>query len=438
MRRETLDNGLRVLLDPRPASPVTGVAVHYDVGFRSEPEGRTGFAHLFEHLMFQGSERVARGEHFRHVQAAGGTANASTHHDYTDYHQIVPSAALHRVLFLEADRMRAPRIDARNLRTQVAVVQEEVRLQVTNRPYGGFPWTVLPAVLYDTFPNAHNGYGDLRELERATVAECEAFFASHYAPGNAILTLSGPLDPGRALDLVHRHFGDIPARPVAPRPRLAEPSSPGERRGEHHDPHAPLPATALGHRMPDPATGLGAYLAHMVLARLLTAGGDACPRHRLLSDGTATALHAGCGFFGPLQARDPDTFLLVAHHSPTTRTEDLLEAVDTALDRLAATGPRPRELSRATAHCSAALCRSYDDPLTRTRHAGAFDLLHGRADLVDALPALLSDVTAESIALAAASLRAAGRAVLSLTPGASSGSGRRPGAVAAPASGRHF
>ncbi|WP_128433857.1 M16 family metallopeptidase [Streptomyces cyaneus] len=417
MRTEILDNGLRVLLDPRPNSPVTGIAVHYDVGFRSEPEGRTGFAHLFEHLMFQGSENVARGEHFRHVQASGGTANAATHHDHTDYHQLVPPGALERVLFLEADRMRALRISAENLRTQVAVVQEEIRLQVTNRPYGGFPWTVLPGVLYDTFPNAHNGYGDLRELERATVAECEAFFAAHYTPANAVLTISGPVDPHHALTLVHRHFGDIPAHPAAPRPRLTEPPPRGERRGEHRDPHAPLPAVALGYRMPDPAADLGDYLAHMVLARLLAGGDDARLRRRLVHDGTVTSVRASCGFFGPLQARDPDTFLLVAHHPPTTDPEAVPSAVDEELDRLAATGPDPRELAHATARAATALCRSYDDPLTRTRHAGAFALLHDTPHLVTDLPTLLPQVTAESVTHAAKALRTAGRAVLTLIPG---------------------
>ncbi|MGH3889129.1 MAG: M16 family metallopeptidase, partial [Pseudonocardiaceae bacterium] len=158
LHRETLPNGLRVVLAPDRSAPVVAVGVHYDVGFRSEPEGRTGFAHLFEHLMFQGSESMEKLAHFRHVQSSGGTFNGSTHPDYTDYYEVVPSAALERALFIEADRMRAPRITADNLRNQVDVVKEEIRLNVLNRPYGGFPWITLPPVLYDTFPNAHNGY----------------------------------------------------------------------------------------------------------------------------------------------------------------------------------------------------------------------------------------------------------------------------------------
>jgi len=171
LHRYTLANGLRVVLAPDRTVPVVGVSVHYDVGFRSEPENRTGFAHLFEHLMFQGSESLEKLAHFRHVQSSGGTFNGSTHPDYTDYFEILPSAAMERALFLEADRMRAPRITEENLRNQVDVVKEEIRLNVLNRPYGGFPWIKLPAALYQTFPNAHNGYGDFTELEQASLRE---------------------------------------------------------------------------------------------------------------------------------------------------------------------------------------------------------------------------------------------------------------------------
>jgi zinc protease len=134
LHRETLPNGLRVVLSPDQSAPVVAIGVHYDVGFRSEPQGRTGFAHLFEHLMFQGSESLEKLAHFRHVQSSGGTFNGSTHPDYTNYYEVVPSAALERALFIEADRMRAPRITVENLRNQVEVVKEEIRLNVLNPP----------------------------------------------------------------------------------------------------------------------------------------------------------------------------------------------------------------------------------------------------------------------------------------------------------------
>jgi len=221
--RFTLDNGLRVVLAPDTSSGVVGVAAHYDVGFRSEPEGRTGFAHLFEHLMFQGSESLPKLEHFRLVQSSGGIFNGSTHTDYTDYFEVLPAAALERGLFLEADRMRAPRITAENLSNQVDVVSEEIRLNVLNRPYGGFPWIDLPPVLFDSFANAHNGYGDFVDLNAATVEDCADFFEKYYTPANAVLTVCGDFEVARATDLIHQHFDDVPYRPAPLRPSFAEP-----------------------------------------------------------------------------------------------------------------------------------------------------------------------------------------------------------------------
>ncbi|HKQ42667.1 MAG TPA: pitrilysin family protein, partial [Pseudonocardia sp.] len=194
LHRATLANGLRVLVVPDPATPVVGVAVHVDVGFRSEPEGRTGFAHLFEHLMFQGSESLEKLAHFRHVQSSGGVFNGSTHQDYTDYFEVLPAAALERALFLEADRLRAPTLTEANLRNQIDVVKEEIRLNVLNRPYGGFPWLRLPPVMFRTFPNAHDGYGSFEDLESATLADAEEFFQRYYACGNAVLAVAGDFD----------------------------------------------------------------------------------------------------------------------------------------------------------------------------------------------------------------------------------------------------
>ena len=244
---------MRVLVVPDPVTPVVGVAVHVDVGFRSEPEGRTGFAHLFEHLMFQGSESLEKLAHFRHVQSSGGVFNGSTHQDYTDYFEVLPAAALERALFLEADRLRAPKLTAENLRNQVDVVKEEIRLNVLNRPYGGFPWILLPPVLYDTFPNAHNGYGDFSELEQASLDDAAAFFDTFYAPGNAQVTVAGYLDVDETLRLVEKHFGDIPARGTPARPSFAEPPPGAERRQAVPDAHAPLPALAA--RLPDAGPG---------------------------------------------------------------------------------------------------------------------------------------------------------------------------------------
>src|SRR5262249_9674501 len=155
---------------------VIGVAVVYDVGIRSEPEGRTGFAHLFEHLMFQGSANLEKLSPFRYVQGAGGTFNGSNPLHFTHYFETAPRNSPRGMLFLEADRMRGPRLTEENLHNQIDVVKEEIRVNVLNRPYGGFPWLKLPPVMFDTFANAHDGYGSFTDLEAATVADAEEFF----------------------------------------------------------------------------------------------------------------------------------------------------------------------------------------------------------------------------------------------------------------------
>src|SRR3954465_13930076 len=207
LERFTLPNGLRVVVSPDRSAPVIGVAVVYDVGIRSEPEGRTGFAHLFEHLMFQGSANLEKLAHFRYVQGSGGTFNGSTHLDYTDYFETLPANALERALFLEADRMRGPRLTEDNLRNQVDVVKEEIRVNVLNRPYGGFPWLKLPPVMFSTFPNAHDGDGSFPDLESATVRDAQDFFDRYYACGNATLAVAGDFDVAEATVMIERHFG---------------------------------------------------------------------------------------------------------------------------------------------------------------------------------------------------------------------------------------
>ena len=420
LHRATLSNGLRVLLAPDPNTPVVGVAVHVDVGFRSEPEGRTGFAHLFEHLMFQGSESLEKLAHFRHVQGSGGVFNGSTHQDYTDYFEVLPAAALERALFLEADRLRAPKLTAENLRNQVDVVKEEIRLNVLNRPYGGFPWILLPPVLYDTFPNAHNGYGDFTELEQASLDDAAAFFDTYYAPGNAQVTVAGYLgaDVDRVLALVDKHFGDIPARPTPPRPSFAEPPPGSERRAVSPDAHAPLPALAVGYRLPDPGAELDAYLGHALLGSILGDGEAARLQRRLVHvDGLVTDVSASAGLMGPLDARDPDTFTITAVHPPSVDPDRVLSAVDEELDKLAAAGPGADELARQVARWSAALHHEDDRVMYRMLGLGARELLFGRAELALELPDRLAAVTPDQVRDAAAALRAQGRAVLIVEPG---------------------
>ncbi len=419
VERFTLDNGLRVVLTPDRSAPVVAVAVVYDVGIRSEPEGRTGFAHLFEHLMFQGSENLEKLAHFRHVQGAGGTFNGSTHLDYTDYFEVLPAGALERALFLEADRMRGPRLTEENLRNQVDVVKEEIRVNVLNRPYGGFPWLKLPPVMFDTFPNAHDGYGSFGDLDHATVADAEEFFDKYYASGNAVLSVSGDLDPDRVASLVERHFSDVPARPAPERPVFAEPHPSAERRSSYTDGLAPLPAFAAAWRVPDPIRDFEAYLPYVVLAEVLTDGDASRLVQRLvLTDRSATNVGGYVSVMGePFDVRDPTALILQAHLPPGGAVEPVLSTVAEELDRVAQDGLAEGELARTVARMSTHLLRDADTALSRALHHAVLELQRGDPGLADVLPAKLAAVTEEQVRAAAAAMVPSRRAVVEVVPG---------------------
>jgi predicted Zn-dependent peptidase len=422
LERFTLPNGLRVVLAPDRSAPVVGVAVVYDVGIRSEPEGRTGFAHLFEHLMFQGSENLEKLAHFRHVQGAGGTFNGSTHLDYTDYFELLPSNALERALFLEADRMRGPRLTEENLRNQVDVVKEEIRVNVLNRPYGGFPWLKLPPVMFDTFPNAHDGYGSFDDLESATVPDAADFFAKYYAAGNAVLSVAGDLDVAQAVKLVERHFGDVPARPAPQRPSFTEPDLTEERRQSYTDRLAPLPAFAAAWRVPDPVADFAAYLPYVVLAEVLTDGDASRLVQRLvLTDRSVTYVAGYVSFMGDaFDVRDPTAFLLQAHLPPGGDVNAVLAATHEETERVAQDGLNAGELARTVARMSTHLFRDADTVLSRALKFAVMQQQRGDAGLVAELPRLLAEVTEQQVRAAAASLAPSRRAVVDVIPGGAS------------------
>ncbi|HZY74761.1 MAG TPA: pitrilysin family protein [Jatrophihabitantaceae bacterium] len=417
--QHTLDNGLRVVLAPDRSAPVVGIAVLYDVGMRSEPEGRTGFAHLFEHLMFQGSANLEKLEHFRYVQSSGGTFNGSTHLDYTNYFEALPSNALERGLFLEADRMLSPRITEENLANQLDVVKNEIRVNVLNRPYGGFPWIYLPAVLFDSFANSHNGYGGFEDLESATVADAKDFFNRYYAPANAVLAVAGDLAVDETLELVEHHFGPITKRRKPRRPNFGEPPLSSERRERHDDPHAPMPAVAIGYRVGDPVRGLNGHLAMLLLAEVLSDGDASRLQQRLVQrDHLVTDISAYLGEFGdPFDERDPSAFTITAHYPDARSLDAILAAVDDELDRIATDGLEPGELDRVRTRLVSVLMRELDSVLNRTLEFAKFELIYGRADLVAELPGRLAAVSESAIRKAAATLRPDRRAVLELVAG---------------------
>ena len=418
-----LDNGLRVVVAPDRSNPIVAVSVVYDVGFRSEPEGRTGFAHLFEHLMFQGSEHVGKVEHMQLVQAAGGVCNGHTQADVTCYYEALPSAGLELALWLEADRMARLSLDEENLRNQVSVVKEEIKVNVLNRPYGGFPWIPLPAVAFDTFPNAHNGYGDFAHLEQATLEDAAGFYADYYTPANAVLSVAGDCDADEVAALAERHFGRLEPRPAPRRPAFGEPPLNKARRRSIPDHIAPQPAFVSGYRVPDPVGQLDEFLPSVVLANLLADGDASRLRNRLLyRDHSATDVGCLLGTFGSdtFSMRDPMLFQILAFHPGASSTDELLAVVDEELGNLASDGPTEDELARVAAGAAASHWHGVDEVLGRALGLAATEVVHGRAELVGELPDRLAEVGAAEVAAAAASLLDQPRCVVELVPEARS------------------
>ena len=335
---------------------------------------------------------------------------------------MLPSNALELGMFLEADRMRSVRLTPENLQNQIDVVKEEIRVNVLNRPYGGFPWIDLPPIMFRTFNNAHNGYGSFVDLESATIADAADFFDKYYAPGNAVLSVTGDLDAESTRALIDRLFGDIPPRAVPAVPNCSEPVPDGERRGAKHDPMAPMPALAVGYRVPDPLADLGEYAATAVLCEVLT-GGDASRLYQRLvkRDRLVSHVMGMMGTFGdPFDVRDPTMLQVIAYH-PDAEADQVLEALDAEVAALAA-GVAADELERVVTGYVSDDLRHLDNLLNRATTLAVFEQQRDEPRLVNELPAVLAAVDAEAVVKAAAQwLQPDQRAVLEVRPGPGDG-----------------
>jgi predicted Zn-dependent peptidase len=264
-----LKNGLRVLLAEDHSAPTFSICVTYNVGSRDERPGRTGFAHLFEHMLFQGSENVGKGEHFILIQQNGGSANGTTNADRTNYFETLPANQLELAIFLEADRMRAPAITQANFDNQRATVQEERRQNYDNRPYGKTFEAVIDLV-YENFPYKHSTIGSMDDLNAATIEDAEAFFRTYYAPNNAVLSMVGNFKIEKALALIEKYFADIPAQEPPSAPDMSEPEQQAERRKILTDDFAQTPRMDIVYKIP-PGNTPDWYALEM-LGRVLSSG----------------------------------------------------------------------------------------------------------------------------------------------------------------------
>jgi zinc protease len=341
----TLSNGLRVVVSPDHSAPVATVGVYYQIGFRLEPRGRSGFAHLFEHMMFQGSENAGKMEHIKLINASGGILNGSTYHDITNYFEAVPSNALERILWLEADRMRALKVDDENLKNQRDVVKEEVRVNVLNQPYGGFPWLDLPPVAFRNWPNAHNFYGDFNDLDAANLDDVKSFFHTYYAPNNAVLLVLGDVDPAESFSLVKRYFESIPAGPRPPHVDATEPPQTEERRGEVPEKFGPLPAMAIGHRAP--GRGTPDWYAAGILDRALHGGRAGRIYRRLVLERQIAIEASGAINYSSGDLFDyngPTLMITTIYHKPEYSSEQTIAAFEEIMGEIRDKGIEEDEL----------------------------------------------------------------------------------------------
>jgi zinc protease len=359
IQRHVLDNGLRVVLSRDPRAPLVAVNLWYDVGSKHEKPGKTGFAHLFEHMMFQGSANVEKGQHFSLVQAAGGTLNASTWLDRTNYFETLPGHELELALWLEADRMASllPAMTQEKLDNQRDVVKNERRWSVDNQPYGTWDEKMQALVYPESHPYHHSTIGSMEDLSAASLEDVGEFFATYYAPNNAVLTVAGDFETDEALVMIERHFGPIPANPALPPPpdMTVDPLVGREVRETVPD-QVPLPRIYLAHRVPP--FGTDAFDALDVSADILGAG-RASRLYASLVREQKVAQDASVFVF-PIVG-GASMFALWVTARPGVSTEALEVATLAEIDRLATDGPTDADLERVmnlhAAHVAGALER---------------------------------------------------------------------------------
>jgi zinc protease len=425
VERHRLANGLRVVLSPDRSAPVVCVAVYYHVGMRLEPQGRTGFAHLFEHLMFQGSPSLAKMELVRLVQQNGGTLNGSTRYDFTNYFEVMPSTALELALWMEADRMRGPVITQAELDNQRDVVKNEIRVNVLNQPYGSFPWIDMQERAYSNWHNSHNGYGDMADLDAASLEDVQAFFDTYYSPANAVLVVVGDIEPSETLALTRKYFEEIPATPAPAAPDISEPRQTEARRFSRTDPLANRPALAVSYHLPERGTPL--FYAMGLIHQLLAAGDDSLLHHELVTRrGYTGEVDASLNFLGHMHnAQTPLLWTVVAVHDDDVAADAIVEAMEGVIAPLRETLVDAETLERARTKARASLLRTAGDSnyprFGLADLLAAFELLEGDASHVNEIDARFAAITPEIVLETAREvLRPTNRNVLVLEAGATS------------------
>ena len=411
-----LENGLRVILAPDPATPVVAVNLWYDVGSRNERAGRTGFAHLFEHMMFEGSENAPKGEHSRLLRAAGATnLNASTSEDRTNYYAVVPPSRVNLALWLEADRMRSLQVTEEQLRNQQEIVKEERRLRVDNAPYSPSLNLARTSAIYDAagcFSYSHDVIGSMADLDSAQIQDVQQFFRTYYAPNNATLTLVGDFQPAQARQLIQQYFGAIPSAPAPPPVTCDNPFRSLPRRDTIHDANATLPAfMATYGAVP---VGHADSYALELLSTIVGGGSSSRLNQRLVKQERAASLAA----LFPDTRRGPGLLFFYLRSNQGVDAGRLETLLDEELAKLLRDGVTEAELERAKNQQRAGFIRGLQTAMGRAETLQQYTLFFGDpAAIRTALDPYQAVTRDDVLRVARQYLRPDNRAVVVTIPG---------------------
>ena len=411
IERRTLDNGLRVVLSPDRTVPTVAVAVYYDVGSRNEVVGRSGFAHLFEHMMFQGSANVGKGEHFVLITNRGGSANGTTNHDRTNYFETLPSNELELGLWLEADRMRSLAVTPENFENQRQTVKEERRQSYDNQPYAPSMLRINALAYGDYFPYAHSTIGLMSDLDDAPIEAVQEFFDTYYKPNNAVLSIAGDFEVDEAMALVERHFGGIPRGelPSYAPPALAPQTT--ERHETLPDPNAELPAFHIAYHIP-PAHTEDHYALEMLALVLGDGRSSRLYRELVREREICQEIDVNTD-----DRRGPDLFSFWGVMSPGHEPAEAQARVYAALQRVADEGITPRELEKVRNRVEAYFVFGLQSNMARAQALAESELYWGDAADIRAELGRYLAVDADAIQRVAATYFAeTNRTVLDVQP----------------------
>jgi zinc protease len=385
-----LANGLRVIMSQDSAVPVVSVALYYDVGSRNEKTGRTGFAHLFEHMMFQGSENVPKAAHFQYIFNAGGTMNGTTSTERTNYFETLPASHLPLALWLESDRMRSLRVTQENLDNQRNAVQEEKRLRYDNQPYVN-AFLRINELIFQNPANAHSTIGSMEDLDAATIDDVQEFFRIYYAPNNAVLSIVGDFEEQEAISLVNQYFAGIPSQAAPPSVDTSEPNDVAQTQEVYYDKLAPAPAFVLGWKIPPRRTP--DFYALSLAADLLFEGDSSRLYQKLVKgDESVVSIQGGID-----ERRGPSALYIFALPKPGEEVATIRDRIFAELRALKSSGPSAEEMEKLRNSLCNDVVRGRQSTMYRAQRLAEYALYDNDPSLMDSELEQYLSITAEQI-----------------------------------------